>query len=259
MRRDGVPVFGVELLLPGQTPATKDYPKWSRVVIDPKTQKLWQKEAAINLAASMVPPEYDNIAWLDTDIWFANPDWVKATEQGLQTHDVVQLFTTACWVGPDGDVEINRQGSAMAGLDHRWQSHPGFAWAMRKPLWDKAGGLFPRTLSGGGDTVMALAMLNLPMWRSVENHLGADRSLFDQWASNFKGISTGYIPGKIIHEWHGSMEDRDYAGRCLRVARVDVTKDIEIAPNKLLAWSAQAPAEIVQEVAAYFKSRQEDG
>jgi hypothetical protein len=259
MSRDGVPIYGVELLLPGQTPATKGYQKWCQIPIDPRTQKLWQKEMAINLAATRVPPEYDNLAWLDTDIWFANPDWVKDTESALVQHHVVQMFDTACWISKSGEVERTRQGSALVGLDHRWQSHPGFAWAMRRSLWNKAGGLFPRTLSGGGDTVMALAMMGLPFWANVREHLGANQEMFRQWAENFKGISVGHVPGRVLHEWHGTIQDRDYVGRCQRVSKIDVAKDLEVAANKLLAWTDSAPPEIVREVSDYFKTRREDG
>lgn len=259
MSRDSVPVYGVELVLPGQNPATKHFPRWTQITINPTTQKLWQKEMAINLAATRVPPEYDHLAWLDTDIWFANPDWVEDTESALAQHQVVQMFATACWLGKSGEVERTRQGSAVAGLDHRWQSHPGFAWAMRRSLWNKAGGLFPRTLSGGGDTVMTLAMMGLPFWPSVRAHLGANPEMFDQWAAHFKGVSVGHIPGKVFHEWHGTIQDRDYVGRCQRVSKIDVTKDIEVASNGVLAWSESAPVEIVKEVSSYFKTRREDG
>ena len=106
---------------------------------------------------------------------------------------------------------------------------------------------------------MTLAMMGLPIWSGIESHFGATREMFNQWASHFKGVSVGHVPGKVFHEWHGTIQDRDYVGRSKRVAKVDVGKDITVAKNGLLAWAESAPPEIVKEVADYFKTRREDG
>ena len=259
MARDGVAVFGAELVLPNQPPLTKDYPKWTRIKLDTRSQILWQKEAAINAVAKQLPPEFTNIAWVDADLFFANPQWSSAVESALEEHDVVQCFDWAKWTARDGTIETTKQACAIVGLDHRWLGHPGFAWAMRRSLWERVGGLFDRTLSGGGDTVMTLAMMGLPVWDHAQRHLGANQTLYRKWAANFSGVRVGHVPGSVFHEWHGTRQDRDYVGRCLRVSAVDAEHHLQLAPNKCLQWTAHADGQIVREVADYFKTRKEDG
>lgn len=259
MHRDGLDVFGVELTLDGQPPATKENPKWRRVKVDPRNQLLWQKEAAMNVVAASLPPEYTHIAWVDTDVWMSDPNWGNSVLKSLEEYDVVQGFEWARWVGRDGEVEGVKRACAIVGLDSRWVGHPGFAWAMRRTLWDATGGLYPYALSGGGDTVMTLAMMNLPLWQHAKLHLGSNPKPFTDWAAQFRGVRVGHVPGSIYHEWHGTRQDRDYVGRCARVATVDAEVDLMVADNRLVQWTATADPKIVREVAKYFKQRKEDG
>jgi hypothetical protein len=54
-----------------------------------------------------------DVAWIDANITFNNPNWVLETKHALQHHPFVQLFQTAADLGPDG---------------HTMQIHRGFGW-----------------------------------------------------------------------------------------------------------------------------------
>lgn len=55
------------------------------------------KENLLNLAVEAVPPEFDKLIWIDSDIWFMSNDWASRTESALQERAVAQLFSDAVW------------------------------------------------------------------------------------------------------------------------------------------------------------------
>lgn len=259
MQKDGAPVFGVEAYLPARPVHTRPYRGWKQIQVDRATQVLWHKEALINLAEKLVPEEYDAIAWIDADVWFSNPSWVRDTEAALETHDFAQLFTKAYWMNQMGVSELMRPSVVAVPLDSTWRSHPGFAWAARRDVWRAMGGLYPMALSGGGDVVIVAAIQG-SMYRSTfSRHLGASHEPYLEWEKNVKGRTLTHIPGDCWHEWHGTRDDRDYHGRTQRISAVNVTEALELAPNGLYRWTPRADPGIVKTVAEYFMKRNEDG
>lgn len=258
MAKDRVSVYGVEMSFNGRF-VTLGERGWNQVVLDPSRQMLWQKEAAINAASRMLPEETSAVAWVDADVWFANPAWPAEALKALETHEVVQLFERAHWTDEGGRVESTRASSGVRPLTIKWDSHPGFAWAMRRNLWDRSGGLYPFAISGGGDSIMATSFQQTSKWDHLWNHVGVSRSAYLKWESNFTGVSVGFVPGELYHEWHGSRKDRDYLNRALRMKDLDVTRDLEFDKRGLLRWTNDAPAAIIKAAADYFPSRREDG
>ena len=65
---------------------------------------LWQKENLINIGISRLPSNWKYVAWIDADIDFTNPNWVKDTIHELQHFPVVQLFEDAIDLGPNHEI-----------------------------------------------------------------------------------------------------------------------------------------------------------
>ena len=63
--------------------------------------EIWHKENALNLMIQRLPAEAKYIAWIDSDVTFARPDWAQETLQLLQHYDVLQMFSHAQDVGPN--------------------------------------------------------------------------------------------------------------------------------------------------------------
>lgn len=257
MRKEGVPVYGIEAK-PAHYDSTVSSPTWKTVHLS-REQYLWQKEAALNLAEALVPPEYDKIAWVDGDVWFESPTWVADTEAALDQFDVVQMFEKAHWTSRTGKVELSRHSVAKVPLDPHWRSHPGFAWAMRRDLWKAAGGLYPYCIAGGADTVMSLTFLNRKPWQDAANALGPNHTLWDQWTKAFEGVKTGFVPGSVYHEWHGSLQNRQYVGRRDMLKSVVHGEHVRIGANGLLEWADRAPSAAKSYCNQYFAMRKEDG
>ena len=258
MRRDGVPVFGVEVYLEGAGPITEGVENWVQVQAE-CNQVMWQKEAALNLAAKYVPPQYTSLAWIDADVWFDRRDWVEATKKALERHDVVQMFERAILTDRDGSIMQTRKASGISGVAPLWDSHPGLAWAMRRELWQRGDGLYPYAVMGGADGLMCLAFFEGELWDSISRSLGANKSPYLEWSRYYSGISVGAVPMTCFHEWHGAVKDRSYYVRTMALDLMDAEKHLKIAENGLVEYTAAASPDLMLATHKYYYSRREDG
>ena len=266
MQAQRIPVYGIEAVLPGQTAATQGFDGWQRV---PASEKniMFQKEALLNKAASIVPEHFEKIAVFDADVWFANQGWYECAESMLDNYNVVQLYDTAKWLSQDGSIEIERRSIAQWNAHGRKgaasMAHTGFAWAMKRELWNELGGLFAKCITGSGDIYNAIAFCGMepeqhPMLVGNRQNVNAE---YKKWAWRIREWTdgkVGYVPGIIYHEWHGTRKDRNYVKRhevCSLIAKDDVA----LNDFGLFEWSETANAEVVAKVRDYFIQRHEDG
>ncbi len=228
---------------------------------------LWQKERMLNRLLESVPPEFDKVAWVDADLIFTNPHWADDASRLLERYPVVQLFEQAVPLTREGHHGDVRNGVAFAvahGLKdarHLGISHPGFAWAARRELIARHG-LLDTNIVGGSDSMMVYAMFG---WSYIDylNRYGAGmRESFLAWAGPFweevRG-RVGYVPGQVLHMWHGSRADRKYDERVDWLGRHDFDPMTDIAPdgNGLWRWASEKPG-MHDRIRRYFFERRED-
>ena len=266
MQAQGVPVFGVEAVLPGQAASTQGFDGWERVPANERNI-MFQKEALLNRAVSLVPDSFDKIAWLDADVWFENSGWYECTEMLLNNYPVVQLYDSAKWLNQNGSIELQTDSIAKWNTHGRKgpvsAAHTGFAWAARRDLWRHYGGLFANCITGSGDVYASIAFCGIdpeqhPLLATDRQRLNAD---FKRWAWKIKewtGGKIGYVPGTIYHEWHGTRRDRNYVKRhavCSQIAKGDVL----LNEHGIFEWAETAKTETIAAVKSYFIERREDG
>ena len=94
--------------------------------------------------------------------------------------------------------------------------HSGFAWAMRREVYEALGGcydggIFETGILGSGDHHMALAFIN-EVERSLPKTI--NKRYFDllleyqNRCNKFVQRELGYIDGGITHYFHGTKQDR---------------------------------------------------
>ncbi len=66
--------------------------------------ELWNKESLVNAGIARLPRDWRYVAWCDADVTFQRPDWVQETLQQLQHYPIVQMFSEAHDLDPDGMV-----------------------------------------------------------------------------------------------------------------------------------------------------------
>lgn len=259
-----LPVYGVEAQLPGHPMQTTGMPGWQQITAT-QMQVMMQKERMLNLAETMVPAEYDALAWVDADILYDNEDWFVATARALDIHPVVQPFTRARWLARDGSTIDERPGIASQPdqLD-RCLAHPGFAMAARRALWTQGrGGLYEDLVVGNGDVGFAAAALNLEQ----AAHIGMNPQLkahYDAWSMPvrkwLKRRPMGFVPGTASHLWHGDIKDRRYVERNeVLIKTLDPAKHLTRGDNGLMTWTADAPFGLRYAIRSHFANRREDG
>jgi hypothetical protein len=268
MDRYKVPVYGVELYLKGHTPEMAGTPGWRSIPVTKKAI-LWQKEALLNMAERMVPPEFGIIAAIDADVEFTNPNWHRDTLRAMTFHPVVQMFHTAHWTDRRGRVTRSRGAVTRLGLDmEKWTTHPGFAWAFDRALYREMGGWYDVAPMGAGDTLLCIALQKKPVrdeWMEhAYSYLGPkNRGHFDAWAQRVrsvtKGMAYGYVPGDLIHEWHGDWINRRYHERAKWIAGYDIQRHTRRHKAGYLQWSVWAPSKLRDDMVNYFLLRDEDG
>jgi hypothetical protein len=104
--------------------------------------------------------------------------------------------------------------------------HPGLAWAWRKTALNQLGGLMDWILGGAADHYMALALFNkLTRWKGATLYKfpeGYQKPCFE-WqdrAERHIRRNIGYLPGTVLHHWHGAKFNRQYISREMFAASV---------------------------------------
>jgi hypothetical protein len=271
----------------GNRPFEVTQPDNPRHVQTRSAHEMWHKENLINLGIARLPRDARYIAWVDADLTFVRPDWVQETIQQLQHYSIVQMFGEAHDLSPDGMLlnsfrsfswshvhGITRKkgcgyygGVPIGELDKRiaYWHHPGFAWAARKEALNTLGGLFDVAVVGEADYIMAKALVGEAtdvLYPGVS--LGYRKAVLDfqHQALKLRG-NIGYVPGIILHHWHGKKGNRKYWDRCkiLTDTQFDPTIDLKRdyqglyqlvdhnEPRSLLLRNA---------IRSYFRGRNED-
>ncbi len=253
--------------------------------------ELWHKENLINLGVARLPRDARYVAWVDADVTFARPDWVQETLQQLQHHPIVQMFAEAHDLGPDGTilnsfrsfayshahgVPRTRGGGAgyyggtpttMPGHPRiAYWHHPGFAWAARLEAIDALGGLFDVAVVGEADYIMAKALVGEGLDVLYPGVSPGYRKAVSDWQRQALKLRSdlGYVPGTVLHHWHGRKASRQYWDRCkiLTDTKFDPTVDLKRDWQGLyqLVDHDEARSILLRDaIRAYFRSRNEDG
>lgn len=268
MDRYKVPVYGVELALKNQPFEMAGRKGWRCIEVSEKAI-LWQKEALLNMAERMVPKDIEVVAAIDADVEFTNPNWVRDTLRAMRFHPVVQVFETARWTDRRGRIIRSRDAVTKSGLDmDKWTTHPGFGWAFTREMWHRMGGWYDVAPMGAGDTLLCVALSKRPLpkkWMdNAYSYLGPLNSRhFDAWKATvqdaMKGHATGYVPGDLIHEWHGDLKNRNYHRRAEFIEGLSVKRHIKKNRAGYLEWSIWAPPKLRRDMVNYFRLRDEDG
>lgn len=207
-------------------------------------EELWLKENLINVGASRLPYDWQQICWLDSDVMFLRPNWVGECIHKLQHFDFLQMFSHARDLGPnyemmpedyphangmgfvrafnDGLFPVGRQtiaarkpkdgGAYYMGYPGA-RVFPGLAWAATRKGWDAVGGLIDFAIWGGADWHMAHALCE-----KVEGMMRNDlhrnyKKMVMQWyyrCHTHIRRNVGMMDGSIVHGWHGRKEQRGY-------------------------------------------------
>ncbi len=250
--------------------------------------EIWHKENALNLAIQRLMPDVKYVAWIDADITFVRPDWAQETLQLLQHYDFIQMFSTAQDLDADNDPEPGQLhtgfmyqyyktmtdplSTTQMPLDPSGYSgdvpgngaywHPGYAWAARVESLEKVGMLIDWAILGSADWHMAWALIGRA-WEHLVPQL--NRNYLDwclEWEARAEQQvkrNVGYMPGLILHAFHGHKAKRRYGDRWTFLIKCgfDPAKDIKRDRQGLWMLSGNNPR-LRDGIRAYNRMRDED-
>jgi len=234
---------------------------------------LWQKERLLNIAIGALPDRFDAVAWLDADLVFLNPNWYRDTIAALEQYPIVQMAERIHHTDRSFAIEADRTletfGWSQVHADKvpagKWY-HTGFAWAATRDAISE--GLWDLDILGGGDAAMAFAWTGSPdKWTTRYRSPGQPdcplRRTFIRWAERNgprAGRRVGYVPGEIVHLWHGDKANRKYVERTqlLIDQQFDPETDLQASSAGLWEWTGSKP-QLQADVLEYFAARREDG
>ncbi len=282
----GIPLVTVELSFDGRFELSKDD---ADIVIQLSGGAvLWQKERLLNLAIKAVPPNVQEIAWLDCDVILERAVWADEAKKQLSEFNIIQLFSDVVHLKSEdyenydhhnGHTSVPGIASLpdahellLLGMQERDYIklllkkeelfHPGLAWAANRRLLEDHG-FYDAAIAGGGNSLMVFAMYGHFEVLIERFQFNATRKQhYLRWAIPFhKSVAEriGHVSGTIYHLKHGEIKKRRYHDRQKRLAgfNFNPNMDLRIGHNGAWEWTRPRP-ELEGFLKNYFINRAED-
>jgi hypothetical protein len=233
--------------------------------------EIWYKENLINIGISNLPYDWEYVAWIDADIEFQNKNWVRDTIEQLQTYDVIQLFTHAIDLGPNGETLQVHTGFMYSYINEgcSWKKdkyagyrHSGYAWAATRRAINNMGTLLEFAIFGSADYHMAVGFIG-EMDKSLRGDLHPNYiklcKLFEERCERHIKRNVGYLDGTILHNWHSCKSRRRYHDRPKTLANLQFDPLRDLKKDWEGLWQLEdINIKLRDEIRYYFRSRHED-
>ena len=263
MRDEKIPHFVAECVFFDREPEVPG----AHLVLRSKSL-MFYKENLLNLLEATVPQQYTKLVFMDGDIIFGAPDWIDQISQKLDTTDIIQPFSDACWLYPDNTrirCKKNSYGFAMAtkAMDETTppnKYHPGFVWAMKRSIFKAIGGLYDKAIAGNGDVMFAFSLLNGMSPAYIDRYAPCVLDTWYEYNNKVKALkpSIGYLTMDVYHLFHGLGRNRQYNSR-----HEIIKKKLSQGWDKVITKNAQGlyefkDPELSAALHQYFQDRAED-
>ncbi len=256
-KRSGIPLYTVEVLMPGQVPNIIG----ERVGQVKVRAPFFHKESAINYGVrELVPREVSKIVWVDADLVWENYDWPRRLGKLLDSQPVVQLWQKL----RDRNVAGGQIGERHSFAWQARRGSPGGAWAAQRELFTHFGGLFDDWPTGGNDSLAAAAFsgdAGQSIVRHCQEQMHHDLvARFETWAApitRWVRGDIGLLAETVDHLYHGERISRQYGHRHKLLKNVVFDRDLRRDENGFMEWTFPQPDKnaAFQE---FFENRKED-
>jgi len=220
---------------------------------------MFYKENIINLMEPLIPETYNKLCLMDADILFENPDWYTLISAKLNQVNICQPFSEACWLNISYN-EIVHTNTSFTKKQHG--GHEGFVWCFQRDWFNKYK-LPEASFIGSGDTIFVYAVLNKTIFKSHQYLYGILSAYIDNLP---KDISADYLDLKIYHLYHGTIANRQYVSRHLKINNLlerlnvtDIDECIEYNTTGIMKWKAPVRDALNAFMKEYLLERDDDG
>lgn len=253
--------YVVEILLPDQQSILQGKSVYS-VVSD---SVLWHKESGLNYLFKKIQHDYEKVVVADTDVDL--PDgWVDQAIESLDKYEMVQLFSHINYLGPDNIVneDIFKGVVYLSTMDHNsLGGNSGAIVAYNMNYIKYMGGLFDKTLVGGGDYINILPFIEFTKIKNIFEYFFDDicGEFLNYYARAFyylnyisKKQKCGYLDVSANHYFHGKLNKRQYGVRNNIINKESFKDNITIDANGLYCF-IDNNCNLSQKIKEYFTNR----
>jgi hypothetical protein len=143
-----------------------------------------------------------------------------------------------------------------------YEWHTGYAWAIRREIWEALGGLYEHSIIGSADNHMAWAFIGKTGWGLDAKAPASFQADVRAWCDRAIGVvggDVGYVEGLIHHHWHGRKVDRKYVGRWSVLIENDFDPALDLRRDMrgLLHLTDRNP-KLRRDLRAYMAGRNDD-
>lgn len=243
----------------------------------------WNKEALLNVGLARSRYRTPYIAWIDADVLFSKPNWAVETVHALQQYAVVQPWSSALDLGPEGEPMLIKGFHVQTSFAKVWHElgdigpieagegpyaagwaypHPGYAWAIRRDTLNDIGGLIEASGLGAGDHQMAMAFIGKfenSIHGAMHPHYQAMVRGWAEKAYRYVQGNLGHVGGTISHLWHGEKSRRKYEDRwqILIDEQFNPLTDLSRNLDGVIELAGNKPR-LAHRFDQYFRQRDED-
>jgi hypothetical protein len=266
LKEKNIPVFIAECVFDDSAPAIPGADLVLR-----SNSYMFYKEQLMNKLEKLVPEKYTKLVMLDGDIIFDSPDWVDQISITLDTHDIVQPFSKACWLMPGNKIIRSWKysfGYALTrkipvDLENLHVYHPGFAWAFKRKTFRDLGGFYPNAIIGNGDMLFTFNFFqdSIPdTWLDESIKTRITVGAWPEYHAKFKKISPklGIIDVRALHLFHGLTINRQYKTRYIKFANMLTKPWDEMITYNIDGLTEFVDPKLRHMLISYFKERNED-
>jgi len=140
--------------------------------------------------------------------------------------------------------------------------HPGFAWAARREAIDKLGGLIDFAILGAADRHMAHALIGRvkdTFYHDINENYKRALLIWEDRANRYIRRNIGYLPGLILHRWHGKKGNRNYKQRWNILLKHNFDPELDLKKDwQGLHQLTERSIGLRDDLRAYFRMRNED-
>jgi hypothetical protein len=267
--RAGIPVYLVEHCFPGQVPLM---PANGTTIFNTKSESyMFYKENLLNWLMPKVPPQYTKFFTMDCDLVFEKETWYDDVSVLLDTHDVVQPFHNAFWLGSDLSSIINTKTSFVSNKTTNIESlsfiHPGFAWAFKRDYIEPRG-VYDYNILGIGDCIIGSSVIRKNIldnsWKTNSPYWMLDK--YKEYYELFENNISTFYDQSVYHLWHGALKNRRYNNRYQEFKRtyvenavVEMDELFSVNADGLYEFNIAIRDKMNEVIFKYFESRDEDG
>jgi hypothetical protein len=245
--------------------------------------EFFHKEAGLNLGIQygrLIFPQATEVCWIDADCFPARPprEWFLETWHALQVYQFVQMWE---WLQPLDSYNnplTTPNPSFMSnyvkygtpypkkqnGYPQSWGS-PGLAWAANLSALDHIGGIPDVAILGAGDWYLAHMLTSGLELKGMEEYTDGYRNYWlrkQELCERHIRRDVGYVPGLVLHEFHGHTVNRRYntRERILIDNQYDPNADLKRGVNGLYQLETYEPRQVkmYDQIRSYFRQRNED-